>query len=158
LLVDDCWGPSGSQPLKEGMTEVFPTGLGAGPGEGTRTCIFLEDPSSSQMHLREEGSQSIHGTARHGTARHGTARHGTARRITTTAPVTTSMQSNHSLSALNKLRGLQPARELYRLIDRHLSTKFSVNLWIEGCGVISAEDPPRSLICFLDRSRYFSFK
>jgi hypothetical protein len=49
LLVDDCWGPSGSQRLMEGMTEVFPNGLGAGPGEGTRTCVSLEDPPSSHM-------------------------------------------------------------------------------------------------------------
>jgi hypothetical protein len=49
LLVDDCWGPSGSQRLKEGMKEVFPTGLGAGPREGTRTCVSLEDPPSSHV-------------------------------------------------------------------------------------------------------------
>jgi hypothetical protein len=48
-LVDDYWGPSGSQQLKEGMTEVFPTGLGAGAWEGTRTCAPLEDPPSSHV-------------------------------------------------------------------------------------------------------------
>jgi hypothetical protein len=33
----------------EGMTEVFPTGLGIGPGEGSHTCISLEDPPSSHV-------------------------------------------------------------------------------------------------------------
>jgi hypothetical protein len=32
-------------------------------------------------------------------------------------------------------------------------------LWVEGCRVVSAADPPTSVnLSFLDRSRYFSFK
>jgi hypothetical protein len=31
-------------------------------------------------------------------------------------------------------------------------------LWIERSHVVSTADLPRSLICFLDRSLYFSFK
>jgi hypothetical protein len=46
-----------------------------------------------------------------------------------------------------ELRGLWSASELYRLSDRHLSTKFSANfLRIEGRRVVSAADPLRSLI------------
>jgi hypothetical protein len=39
---------------------------------------------------------------------------------------------------------LKSTNELYRLSDRHLSTKFSVNFC--GCRVVSAADPLRSLI------------
>jgi hypothetical protein len=31
------------------MTEVFPTSLGAGPRERTRTCVSPEDPPSSHV-------------------------------------------------------------------------------------------------------------
>jgi hypothetical protein len=31
------------------MTEVFLTGLGAGPEIGTRACVSLEDPPSSHV-------------------------------------------------------------------------------------------------------------
>jgi hypothetical protein len=56
LVCDVCWGPSGSQRLKEGMREVFPTGLGAGPREGTRICVSLEDPPSSHMLVSEQAT------------------------------------------------------------------------------------------------------
>jgi hypothetical protein len=59
----------------------------------------------------------------------------------------------------NKLRGPQSASEVYRLSDRHLSTKFSANFCIEGCRVVSAADPLTVVnLSFLDRSLYFSFK
>jgi hypothetical protein len=49
LVCHVSWCLSGSQRVKEGMTEVFPTGLGAGAWEGTRTCDSLEDPPSRHM-------------------------------------------------------------------------------------------------------------
>jgi hypothetical protein len=42
-------GSLGISRLKEGMTEVFPAGLGAGAREGTRTCVSLKDPPSSHV-------------------------------------------------------------------------------------------------------------
>jgi hypothetical protein len=60
-----------------------------------------------------------------------------------------------------ELRGLYSARELYRLIDSHLSVKFSANF----CGYRSVAwserlTPPPTVVnlSFLDRSRYFFFQ
>jgi hypothetical protein len=41
----------------------------------------------------------------------------------------------------NKLRGPLTASELYRLNDRHLSTKFSAKFCGEGCHVVRTADP-----------------
>jgi hypothetical protein len=55
------------------------------------------------------------------------------------------------ISSKNKKKKRTPwplvASELYRLSDRHFLAKFSVpTLWIEGCCVVNAADPLRSLI------------
>jgi hypothetical protein len=58
-----------------------------------------------------------------------------------------------------KLRGIQSASELYRLSDRHLSTKLLPTFVDRG---VSRGERGGSLtavnLSFLDRSRYFSFK
>jgi hypothetical protein len=47
-------------------------------------------------------------------------------------------------------------RELYRPSDRRLSAKLMPTLADRGCRVVSATNPPQSLISgFLDRSRHF---
>jgi hypothetical protein len=43
------------------MTEVFPTGLEAGPEEGTRPCISLEDPPSSHMLISVQAALTCFG-------------------------------------------------------------------------------------------------
>jgi hypothetical protein len=59
----------------------------------------------------------------------------------------------------NKLCGPQSASELYRLIDRGLSTKFCANFcgW-RGVAWSMRRIPTVVNLAFLDRSRYFSFK
>jgi hypothetical protein len=49
-------GSLGISGAKERMTEVFPTGLGAGAWEGTRTCVSLEDPASSHVLVAVQAS------------------------------------------------------------------------------------------------------
>jgi hypothetical protein len=59
----------------------------------------------------------------------------------------------------NKLRGPYSASELYRLIDRHLSTKLSANFYgWRGARVQRGGSLTVVNLSFLDRSRYFSFK
>jgi hypothetical protein len=58
-----------------------------------------------------------------------------------------------------KLRGLQSASELYRLNERHLLAKFSVNF--VDIGVTRCQRGGSRMVVtlnFLDRNRYFSFK
>jgi hypothetical protein len=55
----------------------------------------------------------------------------------------------------NKLRGLNP-RANYT--DRRLSTKLVPSFADRGCRVVSATDPYRGILGFLDRSSYFFFQ
>jgi hypothetical protein len=58
-----------------------------------------------------------------------------------------------------KLHGLQSASELYRLTDRHLSTKFSAKFVDRGVSRGQRGGSPTVVnLSFLDRGRYFSFK
>jgi hypothetical protein len=58
-----------------------------------------------------------------------------------------------------KLHGLQSASHLHRLRDRHRSANFSAKFVDRG--VLRGQrggSPTVVNLCFLDRSRYFSFK
>jgi hypothetical protein len=59
----------------------------------------------------------------------------------------------------NNLRGLQSASELYRLIDRHLSTNLVPTFGDRGMSRGQRGGSPTVVnLSYLDRSRYFSFK
>jgi hypothetical protein len=51
------------------MTEVIPTGLGAGPGEGTRACVSLEDAPSSHILVSVQATLRSFGLMSSGTLR-----------------------------------------------------------------------------------------
>jgi hypothetical protein len=46
----------------------------------------------------------------------------------------------------------------YRPSDRRLSAKLVSTFADRGCHVVSVPDPYGSILCFLDRSRYFFFQ
>jgi hypothetical protein len=50
------------------------------------------------------------------------------------------------------------ARELYRPIDRRLSTKLVPTFADRGCHVVSVTDPYGCILDFLDQSSYFFFQ
>jgi hypothetical protein len=52
----------------------------------------------------------------------------------------------------------ESASELYRPSDRRLLTQWLPTFADRGCHVVSVTDPYGHILCFLDRSRYFSIK
>jgi hypothetical protein len=52
----------------------------------------------------------------------------------------------------------ESASELYRPSDRRFFTKLVPTFVGRGCHVVSVTDPYGSILGFLDRSRYVSFK
>jgi hypothetical protein len=52
----------------------------------------------------------------------------------------------------------ESASELYRPSDNRLSEKWLPTFADKGCHVVSVTDPYGRILCFLDRSRYFSIK
>jgi hypothetical protein len=67
--------------------------------------------------------------------------------------------SLHSLvrNVLTRLH-TTPRPESDRPSDRRLSAKLLPTFTDRGCHVVNVTDPYGSILCFLDRSRYFSFQ
>jgi hypothetical protein len=57
-----------------------------------------------------------------------------------------------------KIPWSESASELYRPSDRRLSAKRLPTFADIGCHVVSVTDPYGRILCFQDRSRYFSIK
>jgi hypothetical protein len=69
------------------------------------------------------------------------------------------INDKHFCEYLLKLRGPWSASELYRLSDRHLTTKFSGNFAYRGVSRGQRGGSPMVVnLSFLDRRRYFSFQ
>jgi hypothetical protein len=62
------------------------------------------------------------------------------------------------LSVKRKYPWPESASELYRPIDRRLSTKLVPTFAHRGCHVVSATDPYGRILDLLNRSRYFFFQ